>query len=84
MKLLITLDHKPFYSMLINKLWMKARPSILNLNMLNNENVCEFEAGAEQFSELQILNQHRCMMLVLKKLFDLNTYFETCTERCSA
>ena len=84
MKFLIILDHEPFYYMSINKLWMKVRPSILNLNMLNNENVCEFQAGVEQFSELQILTQHRCMMLALKKLFDLNMYFQTCTERYSA
>ena len=39
--------------------------------MLNNKNICEFEAGVKQFSELQILTQHRCMMLALNKLFEL-------------
>ena len=64
------------------KLWIKVRPSILNLNMLNNENVCEFEAGVKRFCELQILTQHRCM-LALNKLFDLNIFSKTCTERYS-
>ena len=39
--------------------------------MLNNKNVCEFEAGVKQFSELQILTQHRCMMVALNKIFEL-------------
>ena len=63
---------------------MKVRPSKLDLNMLNNENVCEFEAGVKQFSNPQILTQHRCMMLALSKLFDLNIYCETCRARYSA
>ena len=39
--------------------------------MLNNKNICEFEAGVKQFNELQILTQHKCMMLALNKLFEL-------------
>ena len=35
---------------------------MLNLNNLNNENVCEFEAGVKQFTELQILTQQKCML----------------------
>ena len=44
------------------KLWIKVGPSILNLNILKNENICELEAGVKQFSKLQILTQQICML----------------------
>ena len=50
MKLLIILDRESLIICQSTKLWMKVRPSKLNVNMLNNENVCEFEAGVKQFS----------------------------------
>ena len=46
----------------LTKLWIKVGPSILNLNILKNENICELEAGVNRFSKLQILTQQICML----------------------